>query len=82
MLGTGLKLMVMGMLMVVLYLLLMILSIRLIENLLRSHNQSEESKLQQSYASNRKPDPSAVPVEVLTAAAAAYEADRRKLYTT
>ena len=82
MLGTGLKLMVMGMLMVVLYLLLMILFIKLIENLLRSHNQSEESKLQQSYASNREPDPSAVPVEVLTAAAVAYEADRRKLYTT
>ena len=82
MLGTGIKLMVMGMLMVVLYLLLIILFIKLIENLLRPHNQSEESKLQQSYASNREPDPSAAKVALLTAATVAYEEDRRKLYTT
>ena len=74
--------MIMGMLMVLLYLLLMIIFIKLIEILLRSHNHSEESKLQQSYPSNREPDHPDVPVDVLTAAAVAYEADRRKFYTT
>ena len=82
MLDIGLKLMVMGMLMVVLYLLLMILFIKLIENLLRPHNQSEESKLQQSYESNPEPDTLAPPLDLLTAAVVAYEADRRKPYTT
>ena len=54
MFSAGLKLMVVGMLMVLLFLLLMMLFIMLIEFLNRSHTQTEAQRIQQERKAQKK----------------------------
>ena len=84
MFSAGLKLMVVGMLMVLLFLLLMMLFIMLIEFLNRSHTKMEAQRIQQERKAQKqnafqKPK---IPATVLAAAVSAYEAERQKLFIT
>ena len=84
MFSAGLKLMVVGMLMVLLFLLLMMLFIMLIEFLNRSHTKMEAQRIQQErkvQKQNAFQEP-VVPAAVLAAAVSAYEAERQKLFIT
>ena len=84
MFSAGLKLMVVGMLMVLLFLLLMMLFIMLIEFLNRSHTKMEAQRLQQErkvQKQNAFQEPT-IPAAVLAAAVSAYEAERQKLFIT
>ena len=84
MFSTGLKLMVVGMLMVLLFLLLMMLFIMLIEFLNRSHTKMETQRIQQEkkvQKQNASHEP-VVPAAALAAAVSAYEAERQKLFIT
>ena len=84
MFSTGLKLMVVGMLMVLLFLLLMMLFIMLIEFLNRSHTKMEAQRIQQERkAQNQNAfQQPMIPAAVLAAAVSAYEAERQKLFIT
>ena len=79
MLITGLKMMLVGMLMVLLFLLLLVLLIKLIEILSRSHTFDEEQQLNQRRQSTLKQESTeaSFPIVVLAAALAVDEADRR-----
>ena len=82
MFGAGLKLMVVGMLMVLLFLLLMMLFIMLIEFLNRSHTKMEAQRIQQERKAQKQnafQEPT-IPAAVLAAAVSAYEAERQKLF--
>tara|TARA_X000001036_G_scaffold176354_1_gene166934 strand:+ start:242 stop:559 length:318 start_codon:yes stop_codon:yes gene_type:complete len=84
MFSTGLKLMVVGMLMVLLFLLLMMLFIMLIEFLNRSHTKMEAQRTQQERKAQKQnafQEPT-IPAAVLAAAVSAYEAERQKLFIT
>ena len=84
MFSAGLKLMVVGMLMVLLFLLLMMLFIMLIEFLNRSHTKMEAQRIQQERKTQKQnafQEP-VVPAAVLAAAVSAYEAERQKLFIT
>ena len=84
MFSAGLKLMVVGMLMVLLFLLLMMLFIMLIEFLNRSHTKIEAQRTQQerkAHKQNAFQEPT-IPAAVLAAAVSAYEAERQKLFIT
>ena len=84
MFSTGLKLMVVGMLMVLLFLLLMMLFIILIEFLNHSHTKMEAQRIQQerkAHKQNALQEP-VVPAAILAAAVSAYEAERQKLFIT
>ena len=84
MFSAGLKLMVVGMLMVLLFLMLMMLFIMLIEYLNRSYTKMEAQRIQQErkvQKQNAFQEPLA-PAAVLTAAVSAYEAERQKLFIT
>ena len=84
MFSAGLKLMVVGMLMVLLFLLLMMLFIMLIEFLNRSHTKMEAQRTQQERKAQKKnafQEPT-IPAAVLAAAVSAYEAERQKLFIT
>ena len=84
MFSAGLKLMVVGMLMVLLFLLLMMLFIMLIEFLNRSHTKMEAQRIQQERKTQKQNDfqEPVVPAAVLAAAVSAYEAERQKLFIT
>ena len=84
MFSAGLKLMVVGMLMVLLFLLLMMLFIMLIEFLYRSHTKMEAQRIQQERKAQKqnafqKP---AIPAAILAATVSAYEAERQKFFIT
>ena len=84
MFSAGLKLMVVGMLMVLLFLLLMMLFIMLIEFLNRSHTKMEAQRIQQERKAQKQnafQEPT-IPAAVLAAAVSAYEAERQKLFIT
>ena len=84
MFSAGLKLMVVGMLMVLLFLLFMMLFIMLIEFLNRSHTKMEAQRFQQERKAQRQnafQEPT-IPAVVLAAAVSAYEAERQKLFIT
>ena len=84
MFSAGLKLMVIGMLMVLLFLLLMMLFIMLIEFLNRSHTKMEAQRIQQERKAQKQntfQEPT-IPAAVLAAAVSAYEAERQKLFIT
>ena len=84
MFSAGLKLMVVGMLMVLLFLLFMMLFIMLIEFLHRSHTKMEAQRIQQERKAQKQnafQEP-VVPAAVLAAAVSAYEAERQKLFIT
>ena len=82
MFSAGLKLMVVGMLMVLLFLLLMIVFIKLIEILNRTHTAIEAQQRQQVPMKNDVSQEITVPPAVFAAAIASYEAERRQLITT
>ena len=84
MFSAGLKLMVVGMLMVLLFLLLMMLFIMLIEFLNRSHTKMEAQRIQQERKVQKQNafQETGVPVAVLEAAVSSYEAERQKLFIT
>ena len=83
MFSAGLKLMVVGMLMVLLFLLLMMLFIMLIEFLNRSHTQTEALRIKQERkAQKQNAFQPTIPTAVLAAAVSAYEAERQKLFIT
>ena len=77
MFSAGLKLMVVGMLMVLLFLLLMIVFIKLIEILNRTHTTIEAQQWQQVPMKNEVAQETTVPTAVFAAAIASYEAERR-----
>ena len=80
MFSAGLKLMVVGMLMVLLFLLLMMLFIMLIEFLYRSHTKMEAQRIQQERkVQKQNAFQDVVPAAVLAAAVSAYESERQKL---
>ena len=84
MFSAGIKLMVVGMLMVLLFLLLMMLFIMLIEFLNRSHTKMEAQRIQlerKAQKQNAFQEPE-IPAAVLAAAVLAYEAERQKLFIT
>ena len=84
MFSAGLKLMVVGMLMVLLFLLLMMLFIMLIDFLNRSHTKMEAQRIQQERKTQKQnafQEP-VLPAVVLAAAVSAYEAERQKLFFT
>ena len=84
MFSAGLKLMVVGMLMVLLFLLFMMLFIMLIEFLNRSHTKMEAQRIQQERKAQKQnafQEPT-IPAAVLAAAVSAYEAERQKLFIT
>ena len=84
MFSAGLKLMVVGMLMVLLFLLLMMLFIMLIEFFNRSHTKMEAQRTQEERKSQKQnafQEPF-IPAAVLAAAVSAYEAERQKLFIT
>ncbi|MCH2295119.1 MAG: OadG family protein [SAR324 cluster bacterium] len=84
MFSAGLKLMVVGMLMVLLFLLLMMLFIMLIEFLNRSHTKMEAQRIQQERKAQKQYafQVPKIPAAVLAAAVSAYEAERQKLFIT
>ena len=82
MFSAGLKLMVVGMLMVLLFLLLMIVFIKLIEILNRTHTAIEAQRRQQVPMKNEAAQETTVPPAVFAAAIASYEAERRQLIIT
>ena len=82
MFSTGFKLMVVGMLMVLLFLLLMIVFIKLIEILNRTHTAIEAQRRQQVPMKNQMAQETSVPPAVFAAAIASYEAERRQLIIT
>ena len=82
MFSAGLKLMVVGMLMVLLFLLLMIVFIKLIEFLNRTHTAIEAQRRQQVPMKNMVSQETKVPPTVFAAAIASYEAERRQLIIT
>ena len=82
MFSAGLKLMVVGMLMVLLFLLLMIVFIKLIEILNRTHTTIEAKRLRQVPLKNEVAQETMVPPAVFAAAIASYEAERRQLIIT
>ena len=84
MFSAGLKLMVVGMLMVLLFLLLMMLFIMLIEFLNRSYTKMEAQRIQQERKAQKQnafQEPM-VPEVVLAAAVSTFEAERQKLFIT
>ena len=84
MFSAGIKLMVVGMLMVLLFLLLMMLFIMLIEFLYRSHTKMEAQRIQQERKAQKQnafQEPT-IPAAVLAAAVSSYEAERQKLFIT
>ena len=84
MFSAGLKLMVVGMLMVLLFLLFMMLFIMLIEFLNRSHTKMEAQRIQQERKTQKQnafQEPT-IPAAVLAAAVSAYEAECQKLFIT
>ena len=84
MFSAGLKLMVVGMLMVLLFLLLMMLFMMLIEFLNRSQTKMEAQRIQQERKAQKQnafQEPT-IPAAVLVAAVSAYEAERQKLFIT
>ena len=82
MFSAGLKLMVVGMLMVLLFLLLMIVFIKLIEILNRTHTVIEAQRRLQVPMKNDLARENTVPPAVFAAAIASYEDERRQLIIT
>ena len=70
------------MLMVLLFLLLMIVFIKLIEILNRTHTAIEAQRRQQVPMKNDVSQKTTIPPEVFAAAIASYEAERRQLIIT
>ena len=77
MFGAGIKLMVVGMLVVVLFLLMMVFFIQLIEIFTRSHTRIEFQKKQIVPLIKKAADEIPIPEVVLAAAIDAYESERR-----
>ena len=77
MFGAGIKLMLVGMLVVVVFLLMMIFFIQLIEIFTRSHTRIEFQKKQKVPLNKKAVDETCLPVVVFSAAIDAYESERR-----
>ena len=82
MFSAGLKLMVVGMLMVLLFLLLMMVFIKLIEILNRKHTTIEAHRRRKVPLKKEVAQEATVPAAVFAAAIASYEAERRQLIIT